>query len=223
MSRTRPRALASSRASRASRARRTWAASRANSGVGLRSIGMQHGLVGGQHRQPARRLGRFQPPLDPIGLLGHAQPHQELGEFLDQAGVGHAEFQQVAGDLDGRGRHPRAVELIGPAKIGAFQEPMILGGRRLLVDQLGLLDGILVLLLLEHPLQLGEGGTRGRLSSGGSTRIVLLRHGRSHALPARSTTPPGTNPPEFSKNCAAMHLLRVKERRSLEWRRARGR
>ena len=90
--------------------------------------------------------------------------------------VGHSEIEQVPRDLDGRRRHPRAEKLLSPEEIGAFQLAVTLWSRFGLVNQFGLLDRILVLLLRDQPLELNGRVARGCLDHNATLRLTFVGH-----------------------------------------------
>jgi hypothetical protein len=67
-------------------------------------------------------------------------------------------------------------KLLSPEEIGAFQLEVTLRRRFGLVNQLGLLDRILVLLLRDQPLELSGRVARGCLDHNSTVRLTLVGH-----------------------------------------------
>ncbi len=137
---------------------------------------MQDGLIRCEQEQAALRFGRLQAALNPEGVLRQAQLDEKRGKLFHQFRVGHSEIEQVPRDLDGRRRHPRAEKLLSPEEIGAFQLAVTLWSRFGLVNQFGLLDRILVLLLRDQPLELNGRVARGCLDHNATLRLTFVGH-----------------------------------------------
>lgn len=137
---------------------------------------MQDSLIRCEQGQPALRLGRLQAVLNPERVLSQSQPDEKRGKIFHQLRVGHTEIEQVPRDLDSRRHHPCAEKLLSPEEIGAFQLAVTLRRRIGLVNQLGLLDSLLVLLLRDQPLELNGGVARGCLDHNATVTLTFVGH-----------------------------------------------